>query len=198
LTTDDLTPTAGLVSTFFRALQRAEQELARRRHPTRSALPIDRGPAFSTASRAGLEQLRLLFDYLKFQISLYTILAVIFTAAIAFEPAVFKLDRGLLGLAVVFVCLAGMAAGIIASRCAHFTSSGELWATRIGPFRSSCLRGEYWSYLQHIFFGLALGAAVLAVFLGAATWPPAGISLPTVLSHAATCWRHWPPSCPPP
>jgi len=149
------------------------------------------------ASRTGFEQLRLLFDYTKFQIRLYTTLAVVFTAAFAFEPAVFKLHRGLLGLAVVLVCLAGMAAGIIASRCTQFTSPRELWATRIGPLRSRCLRGEYWSYLQHTFFGLALGAAVLGVFLGAAAWPQ-GISLRTAFGHAMTCWGHWPPSCPPP
>jgi hypothetical protein len=185
------------VSTFFRALERAEQEHASRHDTTWSARP-NPGPAPATASRAGLEQLRLLFDYTKFQLSLYTILAVVFTAAIAFEPTVFKLHRGLLELAVVFVCLAGMAAGVIASRCAHFTSLRELWATRIGPLRSSCLRGEHWSYLQHTFFAMALGAAVLAVFLGAARWPQAGISARSILEHTVTCWSHWPPLCPPP
>ena len=184
------------MSIFFRALERAEQELAWRRHTVQSAPPTERGSALSTASRTGLEQLKLLFDYTKFQIGLYTILALVFTAAIAFEPAVFKLHRGLLGIAVVFVYLAGLSAGIIGSRCAHFTSARELWAAKIGPFRSTCLRGEHWSYVQHACFGIALGAAVLSVFLGAATWPPRA-SLRAVLGYIAACWSHWPPSCPP-
>jgi hypothetical protein len=185
-----------LVSTFFRALERAEQELAWRRRSAQSTAPgADRIPSRTSTSRAGLEQLRLLFDYTKFQIGLYTTLAVIFTAAIAFEPAVFKLHRGLLGLAVVFVCLAGLAAGIIGSRCAHFTSPMDLWAARIGPFRMGFLPGEYWSYLQHACFGVALGAAVASVFVGALAWPQSP-SPRALLGYVAGCWSHWPPSCP--
>ncbi len=81
----------------------------------------------------------------------------------AAAPAAFKFHRGLLSIAVVFTCLAGMAAGIIASRCPHFTSLSELWRTKIGPFRWRCLKGEYWAYVQHAYFGIALAAAVLSV-----------------------------------
>ena len=126
----------------------------------------ERSPVFSAENRKGLEQLKLLFDYTKFDIGLYTTVATIFATAIAFEPAVFKFHRGFLALAVGFICLAGMAAGVIASRCAHFTSRRELWATKIGPFRWSCLKGEYWTYVQHTCFGIALVAAVLSVLIG--------------------------------
>jgi hypothetical protein len=99
---------------FFSALERAEQELARRRQTAPSEVASEVNPVFSRDSRRGLEQLKLLFAYSKFDIGLYTAVAITFTGAIAFEPAVFRFHRGLLGLAVFFTCLAGMAAGIVA------------------------------------------------------------------------------------
>jgi len=102
----------------------------------------------------------------RFQIGLYTAVAIILGAVVVFDPAVFKLHRGLLALAVVLISLAGMVAGIIASRCAHFTSRRELWTAKIGPFRSNCLTGEYWTYVGDACFGLALVAALLSAFLG--------------------------------
>jgi hypothetical protein len=156
------------MSTFFNALQQAEQERSRRMRPP---LPLDligdRGPSqvVQMAHRRGLDQLKLLFDYSKFQIGLYSTFAIVLTGAMAFQPVVFRFHRGFMTLAVAFICLAGLAAGVIASRCAHFGSWNELWATKIGPFRWKCLEGEYWTYLQHVCFGLALAAAVLSLLL---------------------------------
>ena len=166
------------MSTFFRALERAEQDRARR-HPTALSEPTSEwGPAFSAESRKGFEQLKLLFDYAKFDIGLYITVGMIFATALAFEPAVFKFHRGFLSLAVGFICLAGMAAGIIASRCAHFTSQSELWAAKFGPFRWSCLKGESWTYVQHFCFGIALIAAVLSVLMGHGKWLPIAVCTP--------------------
>jgi hypothetical protein len=151
------------MSTFFTALQRAEQERAQRRPLELSEVGSERSTLFAAESRKGLEQLKLLLDYTKFDVGLYTTVAIIFAAAIAYEPRVFRLNRGLLGLALVFSCLAGMAAGIIASRCARFTSRNDLWRTRIGPLGWRCLKGEYWVYVQHACFVIALIAAVLSV-----------------------------------
>ncbi len=132
----------------------------------------ERSPVFSAESRKGLEQLKLLLSYTKFDIGLYASVAILFAGAIAFKPAVFSIHKGLLSLAVVFICLAGMAAGIIASRCAHFQSWNELWEAKIGPLGWRCLKAEYWTYVQHACFGIALVAAVLSVLGGYATLPP--------------------------
>ena len=157
------------MSTFFRALQQAEQERSRRPMPPPLPLELigDRTPSsvVQMANRRGLDQLKLLFDYSKFQIGLYATFAIVLTGAMAFQPVVFRFHRGFMTLAVVFICLASMAAGIIASRCAHFASWNELWATKIGPFRWKCLQGEYWTYVQHACFGLALAAAVISLLL---------------------------------
>jgi hypothetical protein len=154
------------MSTFFRALKQAEQERVRRPPTVSVGRQSDPRPVFSAENRQGLAQLQLLFDYSRFQIGLYTAVAIILGAVVVFDPAVFKLHRGLLALAVVLISLAGMVAGIIASRCAHFTSRRELWTAKIGPFRSNCLTGEYWTYVGDACFGLALVAALLSAFLG--------------------------------
>src|SRR5262245_634608 len=160
------------MSFFFSALERAEQDLARRRQTASPEPASEANPVFSVDSRRGLEQLKLLFAYSKFDIGLYTAVAITFTGAIAFEPAVFRFHRGLLGLAVFFTCLAGMAAGIIASHCPQFTNWSDMWGTKIGPFRWRCLKGEYWVYLQHTCFGIALVAAVLSVLSAYIKWLP--------------------------
>jgi hypothetical protein len=152
------------MSTFFRALEQAEQERVRR-FPTMPA-GGDSDRSFVSAESRGLAQLRLLFAYSKFQIGLYAAAATVFAAAVAFAPAAFKLHRGLLILAVILMSLAGMAAWIIASRCAHFTSRRELWTAKFGPFRSNCLTGEQWTYVGDACFGLALLSALLSALLG--------------------------------
>jgi hypothetical protein len=158
------------MSVFFAALEQAEQDRARRRSAAPSHSASELSPIGSAEDRNGLEQLKLLCAYSKFDIGLYTTVATIFAAAIAFEPAVFKFHRGLLSVAVVLTCLAGMAAGVIASRCAHFTSWSALWRTKIGPFRWRGLTGEHWAYLQHSCFGIALVAAVLSVLSRYVNW----------------------------
>jgi len=178
------------VSIFFKALERAEQESAWRRRLALPAPPTDVRPMISTAARPGLDQLKLLFDYSKFQIGLYTIVASLFTIAIALQPTVFRIHTGLLGVAIVFVCLAGMAAGIVANRCTQSTSWHELWAAKIGPLGLKCLEGEYWTYLQHAFFGIALAMALSSVFF--VDGAPMGF-----FRRLVSCWSHWPPTCPP-
>lgn len=178
------------MSTFFEALERAERDRPRRRSPTVPETSADPRPLLSAADRTGLEQLKLQFDYSKFQISLYTLMAILFAFALAFQPTVFRIHRGLLGLALVFVCLAGLAAGIVASRCAQFTSWHDLWIARIGPLGSRCLRGEYWTYLQHACFVIALVAALSSVFFG-----DGGLTI--FVRRLVSCWSHWPPSCSP-
>jgi hypothetical protein len=124
---------------------------------------------------AGLEQLKLLFDYTKFHIGLYTTIATIFAAAIASEKSVFKFHGGLLSLSIIFIGFAGLAGGIIASSCSQFTNRHDLWTTEIGPFRLGCLKGECWTYIEHTCFWIAIIAAVLSVFIGCkSTWVPLG------------------------
>src|SRR5207245_10321168 len=149
-----------------------------RLYPTLSEPANERSSAFPAESRRGLDQLDLLFDYAKFDIGLYITVGTIFAAALTFEPAVFKFHRGFLSLAVGFIGLAGMAAGIIASRCAHVTSPSELWAAKFGPFRWSRLEGKTWTSVQHFSFAIALLPAALSVLTGPGDWRAIAASPP--------------------
>ena len=174
---------------FFKALERAERDLAWRRRATPSEGRPDRTPSSSAPTRLGLERLKLRYDYSKFQIGLYTTLAVVFAVAIALPPEVFRLQRGVLGLAAAFVGLAGLAAGIIAGHCAHFASSEDLLAARIGPFRWACMTGEYWSYLQHASFVAAVGLAALSLFMGEGSGSPRSARLRTPLYQSERSYQ---------
>jgi hypothetical protein len=83
------TPHGGFMSTFFNALQQAEQERLRRVTPPPLPLELigDRGPSpvVQMASRRGFDQLKLLLDYSKFQIGLYTTFAIVLSGAMAFR-----------------------------------------------------------------------------------------------------------------
>src|SRR5947209_14009409 len=83
-----------------------------------------------------LEQLRLLFDYTKFHIGLYTTVATIFGGLIAAsDKGPFKFHPKLLFASVACICIAGIAGGTIASSIPGYSSYKTFWESRIAPFR---------------------------------------------------------------
>ena len=158
------------MSTFFEGLEQASQERARSEVMARSETANEWVLALAAEREKGLEELERLLGYVQFDLGLCAAVAVIFAIALSFEPTGFKFHRGFLSLAVGFSCLAGVAAGVVASRCADFRSRGELCAAKIGPFRSRWLKGTHWLYMQRICFGMALAAAVLSILMGSGKW----------------------------
>jgi hypothetical protein len=123
-------------------------------------------PAFQAQdSPADLEQLKLLFDYTKFHIGLYTTIAAIFGALAAADKAPFKFNWTLLFCAIIYLCLAGFAGGVIASSIPQFQSYRKFWETPIGPMRWKALKAEYWTYLEHGYFWSAITLAVLSIII---------------------------------
>jgi hypothetical protein len=112
-----------------------------------------------------LEQLKLLFDYTKFHIGMYTTVATIFGGLIAADKGPFKFDSRVLFAAVIFICLAGVAGGVIASSIPGFNSYKTFWRTPIGPMRFKILTAEYWTYIEHSAFWIAVVLALLSVGL---------------------------------
>src|SRR3989442_11698292 len=158
------------MSTFFGALEQASQERARSEVMARSESANDWVLALAAEREKGLEELERLLGYVQFDLGLCAAVAVIFAIALSFEPTGFKFHRGFLSLAVGFSCLAGVAAGVIASRCADFRSRGELCAAKIGPFRSRWRKGAHRVYMRHIGFGTAFAATGLSILVGPWEW----------------------------
>ena len=88
------------------------------------------------------EQVKLLFEYTKFHLGVYTTLAAALIALVNTEFGKnINLPREFVWAAVVFIALAGVAGGIVASTLPHMTTLGDFWGSRIGPFR---VKNTYW------------------------------------------------------
>jgi hypothetical protein len=89
--------------------------------------------------------------------------ATIFGAAIAAKDGPFSFHLGWLRWSILFICLAGVAGGVIASSSTQYQSYSQFWSSCIGPFRLKLLTAEVWSYLEHVSFWIAIVLAVLVV-----------------------------------
>jgi hypothetical protein len=121
-------------------------------------------------AKVEIEKVKLLFEYTKFHIGLYTTLGTVFVGAVNFLK---KSDNflavpfcsGYLWTAVALLALAGFSGGIIASTLPHHNTVGSFWVTPVGPFRTQLMAGQYWTYVEHTAFWASLVAAVLAFLL---------------------------------
>jgi hypothetical protein len=109
-----------------------------------------------------LEQLKLLFDYTKFHIGLYTTIAAIFAGLISSKEAIFVYDVHWLMAATISICLAGFAGGVLASSMCHARGMSDFWGKPLGPFRLKLWRAEIWTYVEHSLFWLSVICALIA------------------------------------
>ena len=117
-----------------------------------------------------LEKLKLLFDYTKFHIGLYTTVATIFGGLVAASDKLpFKFNPPLLLASVFCIFLAGIAGGTIASSIPGYSRYTTFWNARIAPFPFTLItegmKAKYWTYVEHIAFWVAVGLAVASILL---------------------------------
>ena|SRR5581483_6843431 len=120
-----------------------------------------------TSEERELEKLKLLFDYTKFHIGLYTTLATIFGGLIAAkvgEKTLFEFEWKLLLASVICICIAGLAGGVIASSIPGFGGYQEFWKADIAPFKLRGFKAEYWTYIEHTAFWIAVVLAILSIW----------------------------------
>lgn len=112
------------------------------------------------------EKLKLLFDYTKFHIGLYTTVATIFGGLYAAGGRIpLTFNSSLLLCSVIFLCIAGWAGGTIASSIPGYSSYTTFWNASIGPMRLRGFKAEYWTYIEHVAFWIAMAFAVLAILV---------------------------------
>jgi len=115
------------------------------------------------ADSTGWEQLKLLFEYTKFHIGLYaTLAAALITLTNTEFGKSLKVVEPLVWVAVLFIALAGLAGGVIASSLPWFRNLESFKTTAIGPFRLRLMLGEYWTYIEHTSFWLGIASILLA------------------------------------
>jgi hypothetical protein len=116
-----------------------------------------------------LEQLKLLFDYTKFHIGLYTTVGTIFGGLIAASDKIqIKFHPQWLFASVICICIAGAAGGTIASSIPGYGGYDDFWKSRIAPFlpAGTGLSPAFWAFLEHAAFWLAMALALNSIRLG--------------------------------
>ena len=110
-----------------------------------------------------LEQVKLLFDYTKFHITVYTTIATILVAiqSNSFGAHV-HLSAGFVPAAIASILLAGLAAGVVAASMPECTGKAHFWEWRTGPYNLPILTIRQWTYLEHTSFWVSVVLVVAA------------------------------------
>ena len=120
-----------------------------------------------------LEDKRLdrLLDYTKFHIGIYLSIGGGIVALLGSDKAdwVFAYLRSqtqLLGWSLVFMVVAGLCGGIVASSTTIYKSFDEFWLSKQGPMNFKIMPGQYWAMLEHIAFWISIIIFSVAVIFG--------------------------------
>ena len=117
---------------------------------------------------ANLKKLELLYDYTKFHIGLYLILASAYitlaTSKIGRKDVLPLLQPALVWIAVALFMVAGVAGGVVASGVSQSRSNGaeDFLREKIGPWGTAVFPARIWVYVEHTAFWLGLIFAVLS------------------------------------
>jgi hypothetical protein len=125
------------------------------------------------------EKIKLLFDYTKYHIGIYTTLGTILIGVLGLhlglnDKSPLQFCGLFIWVSIGFIAIAGMAGGIIASTLPESDSLPRFFALRTGPWGWKLLSGRAWTMVEHTAFwvGLIVG---LTAFL-----------IPELLGHTPT------------
>jgi len=123
-----------------------------------------------------IEQVKLLYDYSKFHIGLYSalIVALIGLAKVGGRAAIEGPGRVCVYVTAGLFLLAAMAGGTIASTISQ-NSAAVVNNEEIGPFRFRRYTALKWAAIEHSLFWLGVGVAVIGLL-----WQP--------ISHLLEKW----------
>ena len=109
------------------------------------------------------EQLKLLFEYTKFHIGLYSTIIALIVGGIRFK--VFILEKACVAsfivIALFFLVFAGFAGGVIAGNIPTYSSIVKFRKTKIGP--KKYWTGEQWEEIEHVVFWVGVFFIFLAL-----------------------------------
>jgi len=113
------------------------------------------------------EQVKLLFDYTKFHIGLYSTFA---SAVLALLAGAFAdgwvICRTLLAWSLLPIAVAGLAGGVIASSLPHMFGAKDIREETIGPLTFETMgKLKSWTYVEHVSFWLAFLMAAAALVI---------------------------------
>ena len=108
------------------------------------------------------KRLDRLFDYTKFHIGIYLSAAGGLVTLIGLAQGESAFIGKLVGSPIallasfIFMIIAGMAGGLIASSATASSTYEELWLNPLGPFGIKIFRGRTWASIEHGSFWLSI------------------------------------------
>ena|ERR1041385_816294 len=130
------------------------------RHPYTQISPVNR-------LQDNVEQVKLLFDYTKFHITVYSTLATLLVGISASSLAGhLALHKQWLLAAFTAIVAAGLAAGVVAATMPSCTAILDFWNLRTGPYDVRILTIRSWTYVEHTSFWIAVACVILAFLTG--------------------------------
>ncbi|MBT3367671.1 MAG: hypothetical protein HN472_09570 [Nitrospina sp.] len=110
------------------------------------------------------ERLRLLFDYTKFHIGMYTTIIGISIGVIKIGPGNIEINISIFVAAIILFLIAGLAGGVIASSTPEYTSYTEFLKAEIFPGKRGWLKftAKSWIRKEHRCFWIAVALLLLS------------------------------------
>src|ERR1700730_14156901 len=122
------------------------------------------------------EKVKLLFDYTKYHIGIYTTLGTILVAALGLhDNIILKFCGPLLWVSIGFIAVAGLAGGIIASTLPESNRLDDFFTQPTGFWGVHFLTGRTWTRIEHTAFWIGLIAGLIS------------FAFPELLSPLAPC-----------
>jgi hypothetical protein len=121
------------------------------------------------------KRLDRLLDYTKFHIGIYLSIGGGLVALLGSSANIQFLDRLIgspiaLALALIFIVVAGVAGGIIASCTTQYRSFDDFWFKCQGPHTSRLLTGKTWVLIEHGSFWISLFLVAYSILSAPAVW----------------------------
>jgi hypothetical protein len=120
------------------------------------------------------KRLDRLLEYTKFHIGIYLsigggIVALLGSNEHVYVQQLIGSPKALLG-GLIFMAIAGLAGGIIASSCAQYSGYDEFWLKPQGPYLLKLWIGRTWAFIEHTSFWIGLALIVYAVLRSPTVW----------------------------
>jgi hypothetical protein len=116
-------------------------------------------------------RLERLYDYTKFHIGIYLSAGGVIVTLLGSDKAAWLIsclvgNRNLLWASLIFVLLAGIAGGVIASSLASSENFTDFWEKPQGPLCFGWFRGQYWTWVEHLAFWISIGCFAFSLLSG--------------------------------
>lgn len=117
-------------------------------------------------AKAQDDQLKMLMDYTKFHIGMYTTLCTLLVGFLGLykDPDLLESMRGFLFFTLLFFVIAGLFGGMVAANLPHCETFAEFESKKLGPSGLAWLPSSTCIILEHLAFWAGIVIALAGLF----------------------------------